>query len=200
MRYCSPQNALKAFEEKDTDKFMPVDVYVGGIEHGKRMFLRHSCRSELFTLSAATLHLFYARFIGHFLHSLGLLKQPEPFVNLLPQGVVKAPAYVTSAGQFVPRDDVEEKEDGALVVLCSRRPDFLIGTFVLKATGELVEVRMEKMSKSKYNGVDPLAMIDEVGVDVTRAMLLSDASPYIEREFDVHGKPLKVLSEILKLP
>ena len=157
--------------------------------------LRHSSRNKLLIFSTATLHLFYARFIGHFLHLLGLLKQPEPFVNLLPQGVVKAPAYVTSAGQFVSKDAVEEREDGALVTRCSRRrSDIFVATFVLKATGEPVEVRMEKMSKSKYNGVDPLAMIDEMGVDVTRAMLLSDASPYIEREFDVHGKPLKVFN------
>ena len=71
------------------------------------------------------------------------------------------------------------------------RSELLVGTFVLKATGEPVEMRMEKMSKSKYNGIDPLAMINEMGVDVTRAMLLSDASPYIEREFDAYGELLR---------
>ena len=120
----------------------PVDVYIGGIEH-------------------AILHLLYARFI-HL--ALGHDALPAPFLRLLAQGMVNAPAYKTAAGKYVAPADVDRD---ALVV---------------RATGEPVLVSADKMSKSKLNGIDPFEIIDELGADTTRLFVLFKAPP--ERDLD----------------
>jgi leucyl-tRNA synthetase len=70
--------------------FQPVNVYVGGVEH-------------------AQMHMFYARFISHFLYScLGLLPQPEPFARFIALGMVRSRAYrVLSSGKYVPPSEVD---------------------------------------------------------------------------------------------
>ncbi|ESO93051.1 hypothetical protein LOTGIDRAFT_216293 [Lottia gigantea] len=114
----------------------------------------------------AVLHLYFARFFNHFLNDIGILKHREPFIDLLTQGMVLGQScQVKSTGQYVPADQVNIKGNGG----------------VEKATGEPVELQWEKMSKSKYNGVDPQDVIKEYGVDPTRLCILSSVSPMSNR-------------------
>lgn len=86
------------------------------------------------------MHLYYARFIHHFLYDQGLVPQREPFVNLLTQGMVMGQSYqVTETGKYIPREQVDFSGD---------KP-------VEKETGAPLTLAWEKMSKSKHNGVDP---------------------------------------------
>jgi leucyl-tRNA synthetase len=109
---------------------MPVDLYVGGVEH-------------------AILHLLYARFISKFLASTpvwpaGHLVKGEPFKQLITQGMVHGKTFTDPEnGRFLKPDEV----------------DTTSGTPLIKATGQTPNVSFEKMSKSKYNGVDPGATI-----------------------------------------
>lgn len=91
-RYTSARSETAFAEKEDIDYWSPVDQYVGGIEH-------------------AILHLLYARFFNHFLHSIGVAPHPEPFANLLTQGmVVKEGAKMSkSKGNVVPLDEMAEK-------------------------------------------------------------------------------------------
>ncbi|KAI6207959.1 Leucyl-tRNA synthetase [Aphelenchoides besseyi] len=99
----------------------------------------------------ADVHLFFARFISYFLYDIGATNVAEPFQRLLPQGIVRGRTFVElKTGRYVPPNEVEQ---------------------------EKVEVSYEKMSKSKSNGVDPLAVIEDVGVDLTRLQLLAAAAP-----------------------
>lgn len=72
---------------------MPIDIYVGGIEH-------------------ADVHLFYARFISLFLMDLGILNTSEPFRYLIPQGIVRGKTFKTISGIYIKKDDVVEESDG----------------------------------------------------------------------------------------
>ena len=110
--------------------------------------------------------------MSHFLHEQGQLACREPFHLLLPQGIVKARTYVTTDGKYVAESDVQTNADGTLTHTPS---------------GQTVVADWEKMSKSKLNGVDPLALLDAHGVDVVRAAITSDVSPYSERNWDESG-------------
>jgi leucyl-tRNA synthetase len=96
------------------------------------------------TKYSAALHLYYARFMTHFLHSLNLIDVQEPFARFVPIGVIKAKTYtLTKTGEIVAKDDVHEGKDG---------------TFVHGGSGEPVTESWEKMSKSKLNGIDPMVL------------------------------------------
>uniref|UniRef100_A0A915DN27 leucine--tRNA ligase n=1 Tax=Ditylenchus dipsaci TaxID=166011 RepID=A0A915DN27_9BILA len=128
---------------------MPVDVYVGGVEH-------------------ADVHLFFARFISYFLYDLGILKSPEPVKKLISQGYVLGKTFsLESTGAFLENKDVEETKDLATNIC----------TYVQKSTGSPVAMSYAKMSKSKRNGVDPLEVIERDGVDLARLQLLDSAAP-----------------------
>lgn len=108
------------------------------------------------------MHLYYARFISHFLHSKGLLPSQEPFQRLLVQGMVLGKTYqVKSTKKYLKADEVEENK----------------GQYVEKNTKEPVTVSWEKMSKSKHNGIDPVKFIDKYGIDTTRLFILADQAP-----------------------
>ncbi|XP_070536644.1 probable leucine--tRNA ligase, mitochondrial isoform X2 [Ptychodera flava] len=110
----------------------------------------------------AIMHLLYARFITHFLHDEGLLQTKEPFKRLLVQGLVMGQSYrVEATGQYIPKDEVELSGN----------------TAVLRGTGEAVSTKWEKMSKSKYNGVDPEDIVNTYGIDTTRLFILSGIPP-----------------------
>jgi leucyl-tRNA synthetase len=100
----------------------------------------------------AVLHLLYARFWHHVLFDIGWVSTPEPFERLVNQGMIHHTSYRDERGKYHYRGDVEEKE----------------GKWVVKGSGEPVEVRREKMSKSRYNTVSPDSMCEEYGADALR--------------------------------
>ncbi len=151
-RYCCP-NLDTAMLDERADYWLPVDQYIGGIEH-------------------AVMHLLYARFFHKLMRDVGLINSDEPFTRLLTQGMVTAETFYRfdDAGKrefFNPSDiDLEHDEKGS--VIAAR----------LKADGELVEIgAIEKMSKSKNNGVDPQSMIDKWGADTVRLFSMFAAPP-----------------------
>jgi leucyl-tRNA synthetase len=148
-RFTDPHNTQEPFAKAQVDSAMPVDTYVGGIEH-------------------AILHLLYARFISKFLASIGLWPggqadniRGEPFRKLISQGMVHGKTYSDPRnGRFLKPEEVD------LSNLSQPR---------IVKTGEMPSVSFEKMSKSKYNGVDPTEFIKKYGADVTRAHILFQA-------------------------
>ncbi|XP_043279045.1 probable leucine--tRNA ligase, mitochondrial isoform X2 [Venturia canescens] len=149
MRYLDPKNRQEMFSKEKAFEYLPVDVYVGGKEH-------------------AVLHLYYARFVSHFLHSLGLVPTREPFKQLLVQGMVMGKTYkVKETGKFLPESEVEKIDE----------------KYVEKQTGNEVVTYWDKMSKSKFNGVDPLEMFKEYGADTTRLIILADVAPTSNRHW-----------------
>ncbi len=128
---------------------MPVDQYVGGVEH-------------------AILHLLYSRFFTKVLAQRGLVASNEPFKQLLTQGMVQAVTYRNpSSRRYIAPAVVADPSN-------PQDPD----------SGEALEVFFEKMSKSKYNGVDPGAVIDRYGADTARMFILFKAPPEKDLEWD----------------
>jgi leucyl-tRNA synthetase len=143
-RYTSPHANDGPFHGHAVDYWMPVDLYIGGIEH-------------------AVLHLLYARFWTKVLRDLGLMKYDEPFTRLLTQGMVCMETLWCPQHEWLFPTQVR---DGRCV-----------------ECGRVVTVgRMEKMSKSKHNVVDPDEMIRKYGADTTRLFILFAAPP--ERDLD----------------
>ncbi len=144
-------------------QWLPVDQYIGGIEH-------------------AILHLLYARFFHKLMRDEGLVQGNEPFKNLLTQGMVVAPTFYREAEggkkQWFNPAEVDVEMDA------KARP---IGA-KLKADGQPVVIGgTEKMSKSKNNGVDPQAIIDEYGADTARLFMMFAAPPDQQLEWSDAG-------------
>ncbi len=133
LRFCDPHNTSQAWGHQQENYWMPVDLYVGGVEH-------------------AVLHLLYARFWHKVLFDCGLVSTSEPFQTLRNQGLVAARSYQHPNGSYVPPSEVQQID----------------GTFVQIGTGEELKSQMEKMSKSKLNGVTPDDMLEEFGADALR--------------------------------
>jgi leucyl-tRNA synthetase len=149
LRYSDPHNTQLPFSREAVDSWLPVDQYVGGIEH-------------------AILHLLYSRFFTKVLRDRGLLGFDEPFQRLLTQGMVQGITYKNPhTGKYIPPADVADPSD-------PRDP----------ISGEVLEVFYEKMSKSKYNGVDPAVVIDRYGADTARMFILFKAPPEKDLEWD----------------
>ncbi len=148
LRYPDARNEEQVFDTAKTNDWMPVDQYVGGIEH-------------------AILHLLYSRFFTKVLRDRGLINCDEPFKRLLTQGMVQAMAYKNPVtGKYVPPAEVDAANP--------KDPQ----------TGEPLQVFYEKMSKSKYNGVDPLDVMAKYGVDTARMFILFKAPPEKDLEWD----------------
>ncbi len=152
MRYCSP-GTTETMVDARNDYWMPMDQYIGGIEH-------------------AVLHLLYARFWTKVMRDFGLVKFDEPFTNLLTQGMVLNETYY--------REDAAGKrswynpEDVELTLDDKGRPV----AAKLKNDGAPVEIGgTEKMSKSKNNGIDPQAQIDQYGADTARLFTMFASPP-----------------------
>ena len=165
MRYCDPTNTDKMVAE-GADYWMPMDQYIGGIEH-------------------AILHLLYARFWTKVMRDLGLVKVDEPFTKLLTQGMVLNHIYSRRTDKggkdyFWPQD-VENvlAEDGKV-----------IGARLKKAVGNLpvgTAIDYEgvgTMSKSKNNGVDPQDLIEKYGADTARLYTMFTAPPEATLEWN----------------
>ncbi len=150
-RYCSYDSKDKMLDER-ADYWLPVDVYIGGVEH-------------------AVLHLLYARFFNKVLRDEGLLKSNEPFKKLLTQGMVCKETYFRKKGSkieyFYP-DEVETELDKKGATLKAH----------LKKDKKSVSIGpIEKMSKSKKNGVDPEGLIEKYGADTVRLYTMFAAPP-----------------------
>jgi leucyl-tRNA synthetase len=162
MRYTSPGSNDKMVDERN-DYWMPMDQYIGGIEH-------------------AVMHLLYARFWTKVMRDFGLLKFDEPFVNLLTQGMVLNETYY--------REDESSKKtwfnpaDVELTFDDKGRPQ----SAVLKSDGQPVQIGgTEKMSKSKNNGIDPQAQIEQYGADTARLFTMFASPPEQTLEWSNSG-------------
>lgn len=152
LRYCDPKNQNDLADKEITQNLMPVDIYSGGKEH-------------------AVLHMYYARFITHYLHQKGYVSHPEPFKRLLVQGMVMGRTYrVKGTGKYLLEHEIEftdNKREKAIE----------------KSSGQPVIVSWEKMSKSKHNGVNPEDMFNQYGVDTIRLIILGDVAPTSHRNW-----------------
>jgi len=162
MRYTSPGSG-EAMVDARNDYWMPMDQYIGGIEH-------------------AVMHLLYARFWTKVMRDFGLVKFDEPFVNLLTQGMVLNETYFREdeAGKklwFNPADvDLTLDDKG--------RPHGA----TLKQDGQPVQIGgTEKMSKSKNNGIDPAAQIGQYGADTARLFTMFASPPEQTLEWSDSG-------------
>lgn len=134
----------------------------------------------------AVMHLLYARFFQKILRDLGLVSANEPFKRLLTQGMVLGPSYYSAnENKFLFPSEVEIKGEKAFS----------------KATGEELAIKVEKMSKSKNNGVDPEEMITKYGADTTRLFIMFAAPPEKELEWNENGLAgaYRFLSKIWRL-
>ncbi|MDO9323299.1 MAG: class I tRNA ligase family protein, partial [Pseudomonas sp.] len=162
-RYASPHYTEGLVDPVAANHWLPVDQYIGGIEH-------------------AILHLLYARFFHKLMRDEGLVSSNEPFKNLLTQGMVIADTYyrtLENGGKdwFNPAD-VDVELDAKAKVIGAK----------LKADGLPVEIGgTEKMSKSKNNGVDPQAMIDAYGADTCRLFMMFASPPDMSCEWSDSG-------------
>jgi leucyl-tRNA synthetase len=142
IRFAS-QPADAPFDRAEAESWLPVDQYIGGVEH-------------------AILHLLYARFWTRALKRIGRLDVAEPFAGLFTQGMVTHETYRAPDGSWLSPEEVEKRA----------------GRLVVAATGEPAEPgRVEKMSKSKRNTVDPEPIVDQYGADAVRWFMLSDSPP-----------------------
>ena len=152
-RFCSPGAAVPVTQAA-VDHWLPVDQYIGGIEH-------------------AILHLLYSRFFVRAMHQTGHVKVDEPFAGLFTQGMVTHESYKSAAGAWLYPEEIEKRADGSVV---------------LRETGEPVTVgRVESMSKSKRNTVDPGDIIRRFGADTARWFILSDNPPERDIEWTESG-------------
>ncbi|MDD1151947.1 leucine--tRNA ligase [Pseudomonas sp. TNT2022 ID357] len=162
-RYASPHYEGGLVEKSAADHWLPVDQYIGGIEH-------------------AILHLLYARFFHKLMRDEGLVSSNEPFKNLLTQGMVIAETYyrreANGAYTWFNPADVELERDSKAKVISAK----------LIADGLPVEIGgTEKMAKSKNNGVDPQSMIDQFGADTCRLFMMFASPPDMSAEWSDSG-------------
>ena len=152
-RYCSPNDDSQMIDPAKANYWLPVDQYIGGIEH-------------------AILHLLYSRFFHKLLRDVGLVQCDEPYKKLLCQGMVLADTYYREADngaqEWIAPDDVtvERDEKGQVISAIS------------KIDGEaVISAGMSKMSKSKNNGIDPQSVIQKYGADTVRLFIMFTSPP-----------------------
>jgi len=152
-RFCDPKNPDAPFSKEAVAYWLPVDQYIGGIEH-------------------AVLHLLYSRFFTRAMRDCGYLDLDEPFAGLFTQGMITHRTYRDEAGNWLEPKDVVKDETGELRTKDGRR---------------VVAGRVEKMSKSKLNTVDPSEIIETYGADTARLFMLSDSPPDRDLEWTDAG-------------
>ena len=152
IRFASQPND-KPFDRAVAEKWLPVDQYIGGVEH-------------------AILHLLYARFWTRALSHIGLIDVKEPFASLFTQGMVTHQTYQDAKGTWLSPDQVRREGD--------------IWT-IIDSGAPAVAGRIEKMSKSKKNVVDPDDIVDQYGADAVRWFMLSDSPPERDLEWSEAG-------------
>jgi leucyl-tRNA synthetase len=143
----------RPFDKRDAEKWLPVDQYIGGVEH-------------------AILHLLYARFWTRALKRIGRLNIEEPFKGLFTQGMVTHETYRGVDGRWLAPDEVSKDDSGQLIDA---------------AGAPASRGRVEKMSKSKRNTVDPEPIVSRYGADAVRWFMLSDSPPERDLEWSIGG-------------
>jgi len=149
LRYVDPKNTNAPVDKALADMWIPVDQYIGGVEH-------------------AVMHLLYSRFFHKLLRDMGFVTADEPFKRLLTQGMVLGPSYYSpSTKTYYHASQVKDNKH--------------------IETGEELIVKVEKMSKSKNNGIDPEHIIAQYGADTARLFTLFAAPPEKELEWNENG-------------
>jgi len=154
LRYTSPKFDSKPFDPQEARYWMPVDQYIGGVEH-------------------AVLHLLYARFFTKALRDLGLTHVDEPFTNLLTQGMVSKETYRCEEHDWLFPNELSGSDAAGWRCPKCGRP--------------VIKGRVEKMSKSKKNIVDPEELIAQYGADTARLFTLFAAPPEKDLEWNAQG-------------
>jgi leucyl-tRNA synthetase len=151
-RFCSPRADVPV-DRAAVDYWLPVDQYVGGVEH-------------------AVLHLLYSRFFTRAMRDTGHLDLDEPFTGLFTQGMVTHQTFQDPSGRWLEPDQVRP-EDGRWIKADDGAP--------------VTAGRVEKMSKSKKNTIDPQTIIQAYGADCARLFMLSDSPPERDLEWTEAG-------------
>jgi leucyl-tRNA synthetase len=149
-RYCDPHNDSQPFDPEKVGYWLPVDQYIGGIEH-------------------AVLHLIYTRYWTKVMRDLGLVKFDEPVSRLLTQGMINKETYFCPEHEWLFPEQVTEEKTCSI---CGK---------------EVITGRVEKMSKSKKNAVDPIEMINIHGADALRVFVLFAGPPEKDKEWSDTG-------------
>ena len=162
LRYACADSTTAMVDER-VNYWAPVDQYIGGIEH-------------------AILHLLYSRFFTRAMRDCGLVNVSEPFANLLTQGMVVAETYYRDLDggkkQWInPADVTVERDERGRIVAAKLTSDGL----------PVVIGGVEKMAKSKNNGVDPQALVDQYGADTARLFTMFAAPPDQQLEWSDSG-------------
>jgi leucyl-tRNA synthetase len=152
IRFAS-QPSDRPFDRAEAEKWLPVDQYIGGVEH-------------------AILHLLYARFWTRALERLGQIGISEPFKGLFTQGMVTHETYRAGDGSWLSPDEVRRQGDDWVHI---------------ENGAPVTPGRVEKMSKSKRNTVDPEPILEKYGADAVRWFMLSDSPPERDLEWSEAG-------------
>ena len=152
-RFACPDYQEGPLDKKKVDYWMPVDQYIGGIEH-------------------AILHLLYSRFFTRVLKGMGLITAEEPFTNLLTQGMVCKEVYECPKDGYLFPDEVSIEGE---LIRCR------------KCGNPITVGRLEKMSKSKRNVVDPEYLIEKYGADTARMFCLFASPPEKDLDWNDQG-------------
>ncbi len=166
IRFTDP-NKRTHFNKSMADYWMPVDQYIGGVEH-------------------AVLHLLYSRFFTRALKKCGYISSSEPFKGLMTQGMVCHQTYKSRDGEWLFPHDVIKKNN----------------KFYHKTNNqEVFPGRIEKMSKSKKNVVDPLSIVKKYGSDTARLFMVSDSPPERDMEWNISGVEgsFKFLNRLIRM-
>lgn len=158
-RYADPHNEDKAFDATKAAYWLPVDQYIGGVEH-------------------AVLHLLYSRFFNRGLMECGYYPEDrkdlaEPFKGLYTQGMITHMSFKDEGGKWVDAKSVQKDDKGQWTLI--------------ETGAKITPQRIEKMSKSKKNTVDPQDILDSYGADAARLFVLSDSPPDRDLEWTEAG-------------
>ena len=169
MRYCDAHNSEKMVAD-GVDYWMPMDQYIGGIEH-------------------AILHLLYARCWTKVMRDLGLVKVDEPFTKLLTQGMVLNHIYSRKSAKgakdyFWPHDIEHVLDEGGKVIGAKLKNAADSSDGLLPVGTEITYEGVGTMSKSKNNGVDPQHLIEKYGADTARLYTMFTSPPELTLEWN----------------
>ncbi|HWO22549.1 MAG TPA: leucine--tRNA ligase [Kofleriaceae bacterium] len=150
LRFLSPTRDDVAWDREEEKYWMPVDLYVGGSEH-------------------AVLHLLYARFWHKVLYDAGHVSTVEPFQRLFHQGMIHKTSFrEKTSGKYREAREVEERSGKGPDPATANFAQLASTTWYVRGTDDVVETKLDKMSKSRYNVVNPDDMCADYGADAMR--------------------------------